>query len=230
MTCRAWGMGRCSPLRPCTVSSASIPLPSHSLFLGDDLSMPRTPKPKTSPDQTLTGTAGPKLTAKQRVFVNAYIANGFNSTQAAISAGYSEKTAYSIGSENLRKPEIKEAISALFNDHGMGASEVIARLTDHGRGDLGDVWDESTGRVDWAKARANGKTALIKRIKTKTTRVTREDGTDVETFEDEIELHSVQTALQLIGKHHNLFIERVEHTGENGGPIIIKTGMSMDDL
>lgn len=171
-----------------------------------------------------------KLTAKQRAFVNAYIANGFNATQAAISAGYSEKTAYSIGSENLRKPEIKQAISALFTEHGMGAGEVIARLTEHGRGDLGDVWDESTGRVDWAKARATGKTALIKRVKTKTTRVTREDGTDIETFEDEIELHSVQTALQLIGKHHGLFIEKMEHTGKDGGPIILKTGMSLEDL
>jgi phage terminase small subunit len=171
-----------------------------------------------------------KLTAKQREFVNAYISNGFNATQAALSAGYSEKTAYKIGSENLRKPQIKQAISALFSDHGMGASEVIARLTEHARGDLGDVWDESTGRVDWEKARATGKTALIRRVKTKTTRVTREDGTDIETFEDDIELHSVQTALQLIGKHHGLFVDRMEHTGKDGGAIILKTGMNMDDL
>lgn len=31
-----------------------------------------------------------------------------NATQAAIRAGYSEKTAYSIGDENLKKPEIKK--------------------------------------------------------------------------------------------------------------------------
>ena len=33
-----------------------------------------------------------------------------NATQAAIRAGYSEKTAYSIGNENLMKPEIAKAI------------------------------------------------------------------------------------------------------------------------
>ena len=33
-----------------------------------------------------------------------------NATQAAIRAGYSERTAYSIGHENLRKPEIQKAI------------------------------------------------------------------------------------------------------------------------
>lgn len=33
-----------------------------------------------------------------------------NATQAAIRAGYSEKTAYSVGHENLRKPEILECL------------------------------------------------------------------------------------------------------------------------
>jgi phage terminase small subunit len=171
-----------------------------------------------------------KLTAKQRVFVDSYIINGFNATQAAITAGYSEATAYSQGSRLLKNVEIKQAIDALFTQHAMSAQEVIARLTEHARGDLGDVWDERTGRVDWEKARATGKTALIRRVKTKTTRVTREDGTDIETFEDDIELHSVQTALQLIGKHHGLFIDKQEITGKDGGAIILKTGMNMDDL
>ena len=53
-----------------------------------------------------------KLTKKQDAFVKAYLLNGFNATQAAIEAGYSEKTAYSIGNENLSKPEIKKAIEA----------------------------------------------------------------------------------------------------------------------
>ena len=51
-----------------------------------------------------------KLTVKQATFVTAYLLNGGNATQAAISAGYSEKTAQEIGSENLSKPIIKSAI------------------------------------------------------------------------------------------------------------------------
>lgn len=51
-----------------------------------------------------------KLTVKQDKFVKAYLLNGGNATQAAISAGYSEKTAQEIGSENLSKPIIKSAI------------------------------------------------------------------------------------------------------------------------
>lgn len=52
------------------------------------------------------------MTPKQEKFVKAYLANGLNATQAAIMAGYSEKTAASIGEENLRKPEIAKAIAA----------------------------------------------------------------------------------------------------------------------
>lgn len=51
------------------------------------------------------------MTEKQARFVDEYLVD-CNITQAAIRAGYSEKTAYSIGSENLRKPEIQEAIKA----------------------------------------------------------------------------------------------------------------------
>ena len=50
-----------------------------------------------------------KLTAKQQRFCDEYLID-LNATQAAIRAGYSKKTAYSIGIENLRKPEIKKYI------------------------------------------------------------------------------------------------------------------------
>lgn len=50
-----------------------------------------------------------KLTTKQRMFVNEYLLD-CNATQAAIRAGYSEKTANRIASENLSKPVIQLAI------------------------------------------------------------------------------------------------------------------------
>lgn len=49
------------------------------------------------------------LTPKQDMFVREYLID-LNATQAAIRAGYSPKTAYSIGEENLKKPEIAKAI------------------------------------------------------------------------------------------------------------------------
>lgn len=50
-----------------------------------------------------------RLTDKQLRFCEEYLID-FNATQAAKRAGYSEKTAYSIGVENLKKPEIQNYI------------------------------------------------------------------------------------------------------------------------
>ena len=50
------------------------------------------------------------LTAKQNIFVAEYLIDK-NATRAAKAAGYSEKTAYSIGIENLKKPAIEQAIN-----------------------------------------------------------------------------------------------------------------------
>lgn len=50
------------------------------------------------------------LTAKQARFVEEYLID-LNATQAAIRAGYSEKTARQSGAENLSKPDIAEAIA-----------------------------------------------------------------------------------------------------------------------
>lgn len=50
------------------------------------------------------------LNPKQTRFVAEYLID-LNATQAAIRAGYSVKTAETIGYENLRKPEISEAIA-----------------------------------------------------------------------------------------------------------------------
>lgn len=55
------------------------------------------------------------LTPKQRRFVDEYLID-LNATQAAIRAKYSAKTAASIGEENLRKPEIAEAIHQRMKD------------------------------------------------------------------------------------------------------------------
>ena len=49
------------------------------------------------------------MTAKQMRFCDEYLID-LNATQAAIRAGYSEKTAAVIGAENLTKPNIKEYV------------------------------------------------------------------------------------------------------------------------
>ena len=49
------------------------------------------------------------MNCKQQLFISEYLVD-FNATQAAIRAGYSAKTAYSIGNELLKKPDIQQAL------------------------------------------------------------------------------------------------------------------------
>lgn len=53
----------------------------------------------------------PMLNSKQLRFVDEYCIS-FSAADAARKAGYSVKTAYAIGAENLRKPQIMTAIEA----------------------------------------------------------------------------------------------------------------------
>ena len=72
------------------------------------------------------------LTEKQKRFVDEYLID-LNATQAAIRAGYSGKTAYSTGNENLKKPEIKkaieEALAAVHSAKIADAEEILEYLT-----------------------------------------------------------------------------------------------------
>lgn len=76
-----------------------------------------------------------KLTAKQEQFCREFIKD-FNATAAAIRSGYSEKTAYSIGSENLKKPEIKMRIEQLLNENEMQEGEIKKRISDIAKTDM----------------------------------------------------------------------------------------------
>lgn len=69
------------------------------------------------------------LTAKQSRFVSEYLVD-LNATQAAIRAGYSAKTAYSIGNENLNKPEIAAAIKAAQETHAEASGVTVRKLVD----------------------------------------------------------------------------------------------------
>lgn len=77
------------------------------------------------------------LTGKQLKFAEEYLID-LNATQAAIRAKYSQKTAYSIGFENLRKPEIKEYISLRLDDYGLTESELLKMMSSIAKSSLND--------------------------------------------------------------------------------------------
>lgn len=74
-----------------------------------------------------------KLTGRQERFCREYIID-YNATDAAIRAGYSKKTAYSIGSENLKKPELLARVRELQTEQAerlcVNADWVVMQLVE----------------------------------------------------------------------------------------------------
>jgi len=90
---------------------------------------------------------GVSWTKKQKRFVEEYCKD-FNASAAARRAGYSEKTAGQMGYENLKKPEIKQAIEERLSELAMSAAEATKRLGDIAEADIGDffeVFEEENG-------------------------------------------------------------------------------------
>ncbi len=85
------------------------------------------------------------LTPRQARFVAAYVID-LNATQAAIRAGYSARTAASIGHENLRKPEISAAVQATVQRHlarlDLSFERIVQEAARVGISDLRDLFTE----------------------------------------------------------------------------------------
>lgn len=161
------------------------------------------------------------LTPKQARFVDEYLVD-FNATQAAIRAGYSEKTAYSIGWENLRKPEIKKAISERIAEMTMEADEALLRLTQWGRGTLEPFLNASedgsfslTLGSDSAKANLH----LLKKVRQTRTVTRGRDDYEREEVRTEIEIHDAKDAVIQMARIRGQYVERHEHSGPDGEPI-----------
>lgn len=70
------------------------------------------------------------LNAKQRAFTVEYMKDK-NATQAAIRAGYSEKTAYSMGCRLLKNAKITEAVEELQKAAAARAGITVEKIADN---------------------------------------------------------------------------------------------------
>lgn len=125
-----------------------------------------------------------KLTTKEAAFVAHYLGDAkFNGTKAAILAGYSERSAYSIASENLKKPEIIARVRDELATRAMPAEAVLAELTDVATAE----WREFVTILSWDE---EGKPLQVK-----------------------MDMSAKIKSLELLGKHHQLFSDNLNVTG-----------------
>ena len=169
--------------------------------------------PCEGPREGAGRTAGTALTAKQTRFVAEYLVD-LNATQAAIRAGYSRKSAEQQAYENLRKPEIAQAITAgkaqQLETAELSAARVLEELRRLALIDARSFWD-AEGRLkkpsEWTAeqgAALAGFEVLIKNAKAG-------DGQIDEIHK--IKLWDKTRALEALAKHFDLVKDRIEVTG-----------------
>lgn len=140
------------------------------------------------------------MNAKQRKFADEYLIN-CNATQAAIQAGYNEKTAYSQGQRMLKNVEVKtyidEQLERLHNEKTADAQEVLEYLTAVMRGQHTEQTLQLVG-----------------------------DG--VQTITDiDVSARERLKAAELIGKRYGMFKDNLDVGGSI--PVVISGGDELED-
>ena len=124
------------------------------------------------------------MTGKQNVFVQEYLKD-MNATQAAIRAGYSAHTAYSIGQRLLSNVEISQAIDAAMSER----SERAKLTADYVLQNLHEIAQRCMQK---SPVMVKGEQAID------------EEGRHLWTFDAKNALR----ALELIGKHMGMFSDK----------------------
>lgn len=140
----------------------------------------------------------PKLTDKQTAFVREYLVD-LNATQAAIRAGYSERTASRIGPQLLGKTCVREAIEKAQAKR----ARRVEVTQDYVLSNLVEVVERTMQRAPVLDRKGE--------------QVTDEEGRAVWMFDAK----GANRALELLGKHLGIFTDKVraEVSGPDGGPV-----------
>lgn len=159
------------------------------------------------------------LTAKQQMFVKEYLVD-LNATQAAIRAGYSEKTAKEMGYELLTKPHVQVAIQAAMGKRAkkteITAEKVLEQLARIAFANIGEFVE------------INGNTVTIKPFE-------QVDGTVLSEVAEtqsglKVKLNDKMKALELIGRHLGMFNDKLNVNMNNANQDTGDTVNSLREL
>lgn len=164
-----------------------------------------------------------ELNERQKRFIAEYLVD-LNATQAAIRAGYSEKTAHSTGCRLLKQADIAASLAkhqeARAERVGITADMVLEELARIGFANIYDymrLTEQGDAFVDLSEL-TREQAAAISEVTVEDFKDGRgEKARDVRRVK--FKLHDKRPALVDIGKHLGMFVDRKEITGKDGGPI-----------
>lgn len=170
--------------------------------------MPKDPKRKS--------TQYKPLTVMQEAYAKEYVKCPENQTQAAINAGFSQKSAHVKASTMMRDERIQKRIAELMEERNkrlrVSADYVLLRLVEIDQMDVIDILDDEGGLKpisQWPKVWRTSISAVdINRIRM----AMKDDEEDIESTLQKIKWPDKVKNLELIGKHVdvNAFKERME--------------------
>lgn len=170
-----------------------------------------------------------KLNDRQRLFCREYLKD-FNGTQAAIRAGYSPDSAYSIAYDLLKKPEIiseiKTLVGRLLEEQEIQIARILQELYIIALSDITDFFGREEPWVetdpDTGEEKVDGRKELQMRLKEELGEKTRaiaqieERSSRGRSVETKYKLHDKLKAIELIGKYLGMFKEELELSNPDG--------------
>ena len=174
------------------------------------------------------------LTNKQQRFVEEYLID-LNATQAAIRAGYSEKTAEQQGFQLLKKTSVSKAVTEAQKRRSdrteVTADMVVKELARIGFSDLRNMLTPNGSLLDpqdWDDDTAAAISSI--EVVTNTGEGGKdEDGRKIVEHTHKIKVWDKNSALEKLAKHLGMFVEKHEHTGPNGGPVQVMDTSKISD-
>lgn len=161
-----------------------------------------------------------KLTPKQEAFAQAYIETG-NASEAYrraynVSAGTKPNTIEKRACELLKHGKVAGRIAELQagaqKRHEVTVDRIVSEYVKIAFADAGDYFDWGPNGVtvkDKSELTPEQRSVVAEVSQT----VTEKGGTI------RVKLHDKLNALEKLGKHLGMFVDKVEHTGKDGGPI-----------
>lgn len=172
-----------------------------------------------------------KLTAKQIRFVDEYLVD-FNGTQAAIRAGYSEKTAAATAARLLRNVNIQAEISRRQKDlqrrTEVTQERVVKELARVAFADATDYVQVETRIINRGEVKVPIELAVHK----ETAELSADQRAAIASIKQgangvEIKLHDKIKALELLGRHIGMFNDKIEVRATVANPF---AGLSTEEL